>query len=70
MMMWPVLIKPVSYTHLDVYKRQSFVFTPFITIGGMSGNWTSLLIAFVPRILLGYLAGLVYEQLQKKQRCV
>ena len=45
----------------------SFVFTPFITFGGMSGNWTSLIIAFVPRILLGYLAGLVYEQLQKKQ---
>ena len=45
----------------------SFVFTPLITFGGMSGNWTSLIIAFVPRILLGYLAGLVYEQLQKKQ---
>ena len=43
----------------------SFVFSPFITIGGMSGNWTSLLIAFVPRILLGYLAGVVYEQLTK-----
>ena len=44
----------------------SFVFTHFITFGGMSGNWTSLLLAFVPRILLGYLAGRVYEQLQKK----
>lgn len=44
----------------------SFVFTPFITYGGMSGNWTSLLIAFVPRILLGFLAGLVYEQLTKR----
>lgn len=44
----------------------SFVFTPFITIGGMSGNWTSLLIAFVPRILLGFLSGLVFEQLKKR----
>lgn len=44
----------------------SFVFSPFITIGSMSGNWTSLLIAFVPRILLGYLAGLVFEQLKKR----
>ena len=43
----------------------SFVFSPFISIGGMSGNFASLLIAFVPRILLGYLAGLVYEQLVK-----
>ena len=26
----------------------------------------SLLIAFIPRILLGYLAGLIYEKLRKK----
>ncbi|MEG0329034.1 MAG: ECF transporter S component [Longicatena sp.] len=45
----------------------SFVFTPFISIGGMSGNWLSLVIAFVPRILLGFLAGYVYEVLQKKK---
>lgn len=44
----------------------SFCFSPFVTIGGISGNWMSLLIAFVPRILLGYLAGLVYEILAKK----
>ena len=36
----------------------SFVFSPFVTIGGISGNWTSLVIALVPRILLGYFAGL------------
>lgn len=45
----------------------SFCFTPFISLGTISGNWTSLLIAFVPRILLGYFAGLVYEQLQKRK---
>ncbi|MEG0274821.1 MAG: ECF transporter S component, partial [Longicatena sp.] len=33
----------------------------------MSGNWTSLLIAFVPRILLGFLAGWMFEILQKKK---
>lgn len=44
----------------------SFIFTPFITIGGVSGSWISLLIAFVPRILLGYLAGWLYEVLKKK----
>lgn len=44
----------------------SFCFTPFISIGTMQGNWMSLIIAFVPRILLGYLAGLVYEQLKKR----
>ena len=33
----------------------SFCFSPFVTIGGIGGNWMSLLIAFVPRILLGKL---------------
>ena len=44
----------------------SFCFSPFITIGGVSGNFTSLLIAFIPRILLGFLAGLLFEVLKKK----
>lgn len=44
----------------------SFCFSPFITMGGVSGNWTSLLIAFIPRILLGFLAGLVYEKLKAR----
>lgn len=44
----------------------SFVFSPFITVGGISGNWTSLIIALVPRILLGYLAGIFYQLLSKK----
>ena len=26
------MIKPVSYTHLDVYKRQAYVNTPFVKI--------------------------------------
>lgn len=43
----------------------SFVFSPFITIGGISGNFSSIFIALVPRILVGFLAGLVFEQLQK-----
>lgn len=45
----------------------SFCFSPFITIGGVSGNFTSLIIAFVPRILLGYLSGLLFEVLKKKK---
>lgn len=39
----------------------SFVFSPFITIGGISGNWTSLIIALVPRVLLGYLSGIFFR---------
>lgn len=44
----------------------SFCFSPFVTIGTMSGNYKSILIAFVPRILLGYFAGLIFEILKKK----
>ncbi len=44
----------------------SFVFTPFITVGGMQGNFFSLVIVFVPRILLGYLAGSMYGFLKQK----
>ncbi|MDO5142186.1 MAG: ECF transporter S component [Eubacteriales bacterium] len=40
----------------------SFVFTPFYSFSpDFSGNWTSLIVAFVPRILIGVLAGLVFR---------
>ena len=35
-------------------------------MGGVEGNWTSLLIAFIPRIALGYGAGAIYERLKSK----
>ena len=44
----------------------SFVFSPFVTIGGISGNWTSVLIALVPRVLVGYVPGALYSLFQKK----
>ncbi|WP_294581577.1 ECF transporter S component [uncultured Thomasclavelia sp.] len=40
----------------------SFVFSPFI-----SGNLLSALIAIVPRVLIGYIAGIIFEQFQKGQ---
>lgn len=39
----------------------SFVFSPFVTVGGISGNFFSLVIALVPRILLGVIAGYVFK---------
>jgi len=44
----------------------SFVFTPFVTVGGIQGNFWSLVIVFVPRILLGVLSGLMYSKLSNK----
>ncbi len=44
----------------------SFCFTPFISIGDIHGNFWSLLIAFGPRIFLGFFSGLLYQILSKK----
>lgn len=35
----------------------SFVFSPFISVGNIDGQWTSLIVVFVPRMLMGYCAG-------------
>lgn len=45
----------------------SFVFSPFIEIGGVHGNLSSILIAMVPRILLGITAAGIY-QFMKNQK--
>lgn len=44
----------------------SFVFSPFVTIGGMSGGWQSLVVALVPRVLIGLVSGLIYQWFTKK----
>lgn len=41
----------------------SFVFSPFITVGKVNGNFYSLLIAILPRALLGWFSGWCYERL-------
>lgn len=49
----------------------SFVFTPFYTIGDAKGNLWSLVICFVPRILVGVVAYYVFrlmERLLKKRK--
>lgn len=43
----------------------SFVFTPFYQVGETGGNFWSLVICFVPRILIGIVAGVVFKQLEK-----
>ncbi len=46
----------------------SFCFSPFITVGGTSGNFWSLFIAFVPRITLGVLPFYIYLALRRAGR--
>lgn len=43
----------------------AFVFTPFYSLGEIHGNFFSLLICFVPRILVGTVTGLLYNALSK-----
>ena len=39
----------------------SFVFSPFVTIGEQSGNWLSLIVAIIPRVLIGLSAYYSYK---------
>lgn len=44
----------------------SFAFSPFVTIGNVSGGFASLIVAIVPRVLLGVIAGCLNQYLLKK----
>ena len=44
----------------------SFCFSPFYSIGEISGNFSSCLIAIVPRMMIGIIAGYTYRLLSKK----
>lgn len=37
----------------------SFCFSPFVSVAGIGGSWKSLVIAFIPRMLYGYLGGVI-----------
>ncbi len=43
----------------------AFVFTPFYSVGDIGGNFWSLVICFVPRILIGVVAGVCFKRLSK-----
>ncbi|MCL2512894.1 MAG: ECF transporter S component [Oscillospiraceae bacterium] len=43
----------------------AFVFTPFYSLGEFNGNFYSLLICFVPRILIGVVTGLLCRALKR-----
>lgn len=44
----------------------AFVFTPFYTLGELSGNFGSLIICFVPRVLVGTVAGLTCKLMERR----
>lgn len=46
----------------------SFVFSPFYSIGDVHGNFFSLIICFIPRILVGVVPYFLYKLLSKNNR--
>ena len=48
----------------------SFVFSPFYSVGGVGGNGWSLVICFVPRILVGIVPHYVYKAFRNKHQTV
>lgn len=46
----------------------SFVFTPFYTLGEIGGGWQSLIVCFVPRILVGITPFYVYRAVEKRAK--
>ena len=56
-----------SFLHATLSPNlTSFVFSPFITVGGISGNFFSLIICFAPRIFLGWFSGMMYSMVSRK----
>lgn len=43
----------------------SFVFSPFVTVGNTNGNFLSLIVAIVPRVLIGITAYYSYKLVRK-----
>ncbi len=57
-LVWTFMTPPLS-------APIAFVFTPFYSTGEFQGNFGSILICFVPRILVGTIAGAVYAAMAK-----
>lgn len=55
----------IVWTFMPPSPAIAFVFTPFYFLGEMQGNFGSLLICFVPRILVGVVAGGLTEGLNR-----
>lgn len=51
----------IVWTFMPPLPISAFVFTPFYSVGEFRGNFLSLIICFVPRILIGVVAGASYK---------
>lgn len=53
------LFSCIVWTFMPPNPATAFVFTPFYSLGDLQGNFWSLVICFVPRVLTGTVAGLI-----------
>lgn len=60
------LFSLIVWTFTPPSPIMAFIFTPFYSVGEVSGNVGSLIICFVPRILTGTMAALIYNAMQKR----
>ena len=56
----------IVWTFMPPSPLVAFVFTPFYTLGDYAGNFGSLVICFVPRILVGTVTGSTYKLLRRR----
>lgn len=54
-----------TFTPPPLSAAIAFVFTPFYSLGEIQGNFWSLVICFLPRILIGVVTGLCFSLLKK-----
>jgi uncharacterized membrane protein len=58
----------IVWTFMPPVPPVAFVFTPFYALGDMQGSVGSLIIVFIPRILVGAVAGGLYQVLSRVYR--
>ena len=56
----------IVWSFMPPNPAMAFVFTPIYSFGEFSGNFWSILICFVPRILIGVVAGLTCKMLKNR----
>ena len=58
------LFSLIVWTFMPPNPAIAFLFSPFYSLGTIQGNFFSLLICFVPRILIGTFSGLLFDILK------
>ena len=58
----------IVWTFMPPSPLAAFLFSPFYSLGQYHGNFGSVIICFVPRILVGTVTGLIYKCMSKSKK--